>query len=73
VRAGANGDVRYSLVGDSNLHFMVDPVTGTIQTTAQLDRETQAVYDLSVMATDQAVNPANRLSTTALVSFCMLS
>nr|KAG5699632.1 hypothetical protein BaRGS_005080 [Batillaria attramentaria] len=69
---GRNGDVRYSLVGDSNLLFTVDPVTGTIQTAAPLDREAQATYTLDVMATDQAHNPEDRLSTTAEVTVVLL-
>ena len=50
---------------------MVDPVTGTIQTAAPLDRETEATYTLNVMATDQALDPDDRKSTTAVVSILL--
>ncbi|KAL8587634.1 hypothetical protein ACOMHN_045323 [Nucella lapillus] len=68
VDSGRNGEVRYSLVGDSNLLFTVDPVTGTIQTAGPLDRETQTTYTLNVRATDQAPDPDDRRFTTAVVT-----
>lgn len=46
---------------------MIDMVTGTIQTAAPLDREVQSSFSLDVMATDQAENPQDRLSTVTVV------
>ncbi|KAL8624016.1 hypothetical protein ACOMHN_041606 [Nucella lapillus] len=63
-----NGEVRYSLLGDSNLHFSVDPVTGTLRTAAPLDRERRPRYDVIVVATDRAPNPGDRRSSTAVVT-----
>ncbi|XP_061626478.1 protocadherin-23 isoform X1 [Phyllopteryx taeniolatus] len=50
---GTNGDVMYSLMDDgSRGAFSVDPSTGAILTTRNLDRETRAQFSLKVLATD---------------------
>ncbi|KAK6975336.1 cadherin-related tumor suppressor, partial [Biomphalaria glabrata] len=62
-----SGVVRYSLVGSSASKFAIGPINGSIYTVAGLDREQVPLYNLIVMATDQAPNPKDRLSTTATV------
>jgi VCBS repeat-containing protein len=46
--------ITYSLTEDAGGLFAVDPVTGRLTTTAPLDHEAQASYDLVVRATDPA-------------------
>lgn len=53
---GLSGTVRYSLVPDPNDHyksFTIDPLNGSLYTTASFDREELALYKLTVRATDQ--------------------
>ena len=53
---GPSGTVRFSLVPDSNDHyksFTIDPLNGTIYTTARFDREELSLYKIAVRATDQ--------------------
>ena len=53
---GPSGTVRFSLVPDSNDHyksFTIDPLNGTIYTTARFDREELSLYKITVRATDQ--------------------
>ncbi|XP_076446003.1 cadherin-related tumor suppressor-like [Babylonia areolata] len=68
VDSGPNGEVRYSLLGEGQGHFSVDPVSGTVRTSAPLDREHRTRYDVIVMATDQAPHPGDRRSTTTVVT-----
>jgi VCBS repeat-containing protein len=42
----------YSLVDDAGGRFAIDPATGAITTTAPLDHESQASYDIVIRATD---------------------
>ncbi|XP_067876522.1 cadherin-23 isoform X3 [Heterodontus francisci] len=53
---GLNGAVRYGFlktaVNRDWEYFSIDPVTGIINTTARLDRERQAVYNLILLAYD---------------------
>ncbi|HEX8468866.1 MAG TPA: cadherin domain-containing protein [Allosphingosinicella sp.] len=42
----------YSLVDDAGGLFAIDPATGALTTTAALDHEAQAAYDLVIRATD---------------------
>uniref|UniRef100_UPI00398F28FC protocadherin Fat 4 n=1 Tax=Pristiophorus japonicus TaxID=55135 RepID=UPI00398F28FC len=66
---GANGTVRYLLDPDTPLAyrdlFRLDPVSGRLTCTAELDRETQAEYGLLVQARDKGNPP---LSSVAQVS-----
>ncbi|XP_033065162.1 cadherin-23 isoform X4 [Trachypithecus francoisi] len=53
---GLNGAVRYSFLktaGNRDWEFFtIDPISGLIQTAQRLDRETQAVYSLILVASD---------------------
>ena len=49
--SGNNGKITYSLTMTLDL-FTIDPTTGEITTTASLDREKTASYELKVLATD---------------------
>ncbi|CAL1526834.1 unnamed protein product [Lymnaea stagnalis] len=52
---GSNGDVRYSIVdGNKKDLFTIDPVSGLIRTSGQLDAEIEARITLVVQAQDQA-------------------
>ena len=53
--------------GNENEQFAISQ-NGTIYTAKSLDRETQSLYNLVVMATDQAKAPERRLSSTVQVS-----
>lgn len=63
--AGANGEIRYSLVKHfpNSSVFTVDALTGTLTLTSRLDYETLPEYTLIVKATDQSSNVTERLST----------
>ncbi|XP_049711738.1 cadherin-23 isoform X2 [Elephas maximus indicus] len=53
---GLNGAVRYSFLKTAGNrdweYFTIDPISGLIQTAQRLDRETQAVYSLILVASD---------------------
>ncbi|KAM5240457.1 cadherin-23 isoform 1-T1 [Hipposideros larvatus] len=53
---GLNGAVRYSFLKSTGNrdweYFTIDPISGLIQTALRLDRETQAVYSLILVASD---------------------
>lgn len=67
VFAGDNGRLVYSISGgNENEQFQISQ-NGTIFTAKPLDRETQSLYNLVVMATDQAKAPEKRLSSTVQV------
>lgn len=66
--SGENGKIVYSITsGDENKDFEIFP-NGTIATRKLLDRETQAIYNLVVTATDKAISPEKPLSSTVQVS-----
>ncbi|KAG5837499.1 hypothetical protein ANANG_G00239920 [Anguilla anguilla] len=65
---GPNGDIRYSLLRDHGTHsdwFAIDPQTGIITTSSQLDYETDPRPSVTVVATDSGRPP---LSSTAVVN-----
>lgn len=65
--AGDNGRIVYSIsAGDDDNDFAIAQ-NGTIYTTKLLDRETRSLYNLVVMATDQAKATQQRLSSTVQV------
>ncbi|XP_004850163.1 cadherin-17 [Heterocephalus glaber] len=45
-------DIRYSLRGDTRGWLKIDPITGEIFSVAPLDRETESVYRVQVVATE---------------------
>ena len=54
--SGSQGDVYYSLVaGNTGNKFAVDSVSGSVTTIGELDRETTAVFTLTIRASDGAV------------------
>ena len=66
--SGSNGRVVYSIVGGNDRrHFAINSITGTVHVARALDRETQASYNLAVMAKDQP-ETGRSYSTTAMVS-----
>jgi protocadherin Fat 4 len=65
--AGDNGRIVYSIgSGDDDKDFSIAQ-NGTVYTTRLLDRETKSLYNLVVMATDQAKAPQQCLSSTVQV------
>lgn len=66
---GDNGKLVYSIIGgNENEQFRITQ-NGTIMTAKPLDRETQSLYNLIIMATDQAKPPEKRLSSNVQVIF----
>lgn len=63
---GPNGRVHYFLSSSSHSMFIIDQDTGSIITTAPLDREKIASYTFEVCATDSS--PLNPLNSTAEVT-----
>jgi len=54
---GLNGNVTYSLARGSDDMFQINPMSGVLKVMQVLDREDQAEYELTVMATDKGVVP----------------
>ena len=50
--AGAAAELEYSLVDDEDSQLLLDPRTGVLTLGRPLDREQQAMFNISVMATD---------------------
>ncbi|CAB0008571.1 unnamed protein product [Nesidiocoris tenuis] len=64
-----NGRVKYSILSGDDLEtFFIDQENGTILTQKRLDRETKPVYNLVVLAADQAKPRSSSLSSTVQVS-----
>nr|XP_006001093.1 PREDICTED: protocadherin Fat 1 isoform X1 [Latimeria chalumnae]XP_014346958.1 PREDICTED: protocadherin Fat 1 isoform X1 [Latimeria chalumnae] len=68
--AGLNRKVRYSLVDSALAHFSIDESSGIISLEKSLDRELQALYILTVMATDHGA--PQTLSSTCKVEVSVL-
>ncbi|XP_053559873.1 protocadherin Fat 1 isoform X2 [Bombina bombina] len=64
--AGLNHKVQYSLVNSAEGQFSIDELSGIISLEKPLDRELQAVYTLTVKATDQGL-PRKLSSVSTLV------
>ena len=64
---GDDGRLLYSIIsqGPGTPSFDIDPFTGRITNTAQLDRETVAEWTLIIKAQDTSINASARHSTTA--------
>nr|CAG4640600.1 EOG090X0007 [Eulimnadia texana] len=69
--SGENGRVVYSISGGNDENQFDISQNGTIYTTKALDRETKSLYNLVVMATDQAKNVDKRLSSTVQVTIIL--
>ncbi|KAM4709804.1 protocadherin Fat 1 [Discoglossus pictus] len=68
--AGLNHKVQYSLVNSAEGQFSIDELSGIISLEKPLDRELQAVYTLTVKATDQGL--PRKLSSVASVVVSVL-
>lgn len=65
---GDNGRFLYSILsGDPNFHFKIDQISGYVQVATNLDRESQAVYELVIQASDLG-SPQKSSSITATVT-----
>ncbi|KAM9329220.1 protocadherin Fat 1 [Gastrophryne carolinensis] len=62
---GANSDVRYSILTDTNL-FSIDSVTGIVKVLKPLDREKQDTHLLKIEARDQAEHEPQLFSSVLL-------
>jgi len=71
IDVGDNGRLIYGISGGNDNEQFTISQNGTIYTAKGLDRETQSLYNLVVMATDQAKPPEKRLSSTVQVSQSM--
>lgn len=70
--SGVNGKVTYSIQSQEptfgERHFNINATTGVIFTMRQIDRESVDTFRLTVVATDQAAVPSQRLSAEKLVT-----
>ncbi|CAL8352694.1 unnamed protein product [Lota lota] len=62
---GDNGEIRYSIVGPDS-PFFIEETSGELSTTDVLDRETVAVYNLTVISSDK--HSTHPLSSAVLVN-----
>jgi hypothetical protein len=70
--SGVNGKVTYAIQSQDptfgQRHFGINATTGVIYTMRQIDREAVDTFRLTVVATDQATVPSQRLSAEKLVT-----
>ncbi|XP_077984581.1 protocadherin Fat 4-like [Glandiceps talaboti] len=70
--SGVNGQLAYSIANQSppGEHFTIDSASGEIFTAADIDREylPNGVFEITVMATDQAIPVTSRKSATKIVT-----
>lgn len=64
--AGLNRKIHYSLVNSAEGQFSIDEFSGIVRLEKPLDRELQAVYTLTLKATDEGL-PRRLSSTSSLV------
>ncbi|KAK0143246.1 Protocadherin Fat 4 [Merluccius polli] len=62
---GVNGEIRYTIVGPDS-PFSIEETSGELSTTDVLDRETVAIYNLTVIGSDK--HPSHPLSSSVLVN-----
>ncbi|XP_024115722.1 protocadherin Fat 1a isoform X3 [Oryzias melastigma] len=67
--AGLNSDILYSLINSADGYFSVDENSGVISLERPLDREVQAVYELTAQAVDRG---SPRLSSLCTVTVSVL-
>ena len=58
-----NASLLYSILSDDNGGFIIDSLTGEIQSTRPLDREFQDIYDVVVQVIDNGVPPLSASTT----------
>ncbi|XP_060602144.1 cadherin-23-like isoform X2 [Ruditapes philippinarum] len=66
---GVDGEIIYSISSVTNSGaalFTVDPTSGVISTSGTLDRESQNVFELTILATDKGTNPSALSATYSL-------
>lgn len=66
---GSNKEIRYRIInpsGPAGEAFMIDPISGSITTKTQLDRETHSSYQLLVQAMDQGETSMRKSSTATI-------
>ena len=52
-----NGTLVYSIVSDNNTDFVIDSLSGEIQSTQQFDKESQSQYEFTVQVVDDGEPP----------------
>nr|XP_006812462.1 PREDICTED: protocadherin Fat 4-like [Saccoglossus kowalevskii] len=71
-----NGDIVYSITTQEppGEHFSIHPISGMISTSAEIDREDlpNGMFEIVVMAKDQAIPVSNRKSATKRVTIMVL-
>ncbi|XP_068085238.1 fat-like cadherin-related tumor suppressor homolog [Anabrus simplex] len=60
---GINRKIKYSFVDSADGHFVIAPESGIVTLAKPLDRETRAMYNLSVKATDQGTPQLSKVAT----------
>ena len=71
--SGSNSLIWYSIDSQHpEAHFMIDPMSGSVQTVSKIDRETISEYTLIIRATDQALTQKDRLYSTATLKIIVL-
>lgn len=75
IDAGVNGELNFhivSIIPSIKNIFSLDPLTGSLTLTSQLDFEALNEYWLVIEAVDQAVNISERISTSATVHISVM-
>lgn len=60
---GDNANITYSLISNESHPFYVVPLTGVLKVNGELDRETKALYELKVLASDNSKKEVQLKST----------
>jgi len=69
VYVGVNSQMSYSVIsGDPTGQFKMESNNGWLLVSTALDREITSLYRLTVQASDSALDPRQRLFSTATVS-----
>lgn len=69
---GQDGDIRYTLTGQSSSNLLLDPTTGELYLTATLDREVSDVLTFIAIAQDMPTDESTRRSSSATVTVNIL-
>ncbi|XP_053381635.1 protocadherin Fat 4-like [Mercenaria mercenaria] len=65
---GPNAHVTYQIEDEDDGKFKIDPITGRIEVSAELDRETKPTYTLRIKAQDNPLNPKEQKSTSDVLT-----